>query len=380
MFGKTINNYFDVCRPLTVLACGIVCLLSTTAGAAGAHPRSSRARPPSPPAARGPALKAMIGPLSMPDGSSAFPLYHRLGVQVLELRLLWDGVAATAPRSPTNPADPAYGWPGELDSAIAQAARYGIQIALIVEQVPAWANGRRDPSWAPTRPADFAGFLTAASRRYPAVHRWMIFNEVTYKGKFNPMPPASPVGPRRYAELLDAAYGALKAASPFNLVIGGMTFSGGTIGAARFLRWMRLPNGAPPRLDYYGHNPYSTRYPNLGENPYSPNVIDINDIDTLQAQITTTYRNTGHVPPLWLSEFGISDHADRSFDYYVSRPIQARWVTAAFKLVDSVPYVAALGWFELLDEPDAIPGHLTEGLITADGQLKPAFYAYQAAP
>ena len=359
------------------MACGVVCLPGTTAAA---HERSSQARPASTPAAHNPALKAIIGPLSMPDGSSAFPVYHRLGVQVLELRLLWDDVAATAPKSSANPADPAYDWPGELDSAIAQAARYGIQIALIVEHVPAWANGGRDPSWAPTRSADFASFLTAASRRYPAVHRWMIFNEVTYKGKFNPMPPDSPVGPRRYAELLDAAYGALKAVSPSNLVVGGMTFSGGTIGAPQFLRWMRLPNGAPPRLDYYGHNPYSTRYPNLAEDPYSPNVIDINDIDTLQTQLATTYRTAGRIPPLWLSEFGISDRADRSFDYYVSRPVQARWVTAAFRLVDSVPYVAALGWFELLDEPDSTPGHLTEGLITSDGQLKPAFYAYQAAP
>ncbi len=33
----------------------------------------------------------------MPDGSSAFPAYHRLGVQVLELQLSWAAVAFDAP-------------------------------------------------------------------------------------------------------------------------------------------------------------------------------------------------------------------------------------------------------------------------------------------
>ena len=55
-------------------------------------------------------------------------------------------------------------------------------------------------------------------------------------------------------------------------------------------------------------------------------------------------------------------------------------MTAAFKLVDSVNYVASLGWYELLDEPASVPGHLTEGLLAADGTPKPAFNAYARAP
>src|ERR1700686_4630849 len=49
-------------------------------------------------------------------------------------------------------------------------------------------------------------------------------------------------------------------------------------------------------------------------------------------------------------------------------------------LVDSVSYVAALGWYELLDEPGSSFGHLSEGLMTGGGSPKPAFYAYAAAP
>jgi hypothetical protein len=316
----------------------------------------------------------------MPDGASAFPVYHRLGVQVLELDLSWSAVTASRPSDPTDPHDPAYRWPALLESAIAQAAQYRMTLALLVQGFPRWSNGGRGETWAPTNPQDYASFLVAASRRYPSVHRWMILNEVNSTRNFNPLPPGSPAGPERYALLLDDAYGALKAVNPANVVIGGMTYSAGVIDARDFLRWMRLPDGRPPRMDYYGHNPYSVRYPNLAEKPFSPLVWDINDIDTLHSQLTSIYRRYGPVPKLWLAEFGISDSANASFDYYVSRPVQARWVTAAYSLVDSVSYVAALGWFELLDEPAGSSGRLSEGLMTAGGAPKPAFYAYAAAP
>lgn len=324
-------------------------------------------------------LKAIYGPLTMPDGSSAFPVYHRLGVQVLELNLAWNRIAPTRPGNPSDPRDPAYRWPPDLDNAIAQAARFHIALALLVEGFPAWSNGGRGETWAPIDPSDYANFVQAAARRYPSVHRWMILNEVNSTRSFNPLPPNSPAGPERYARLLDDAYGALKAVNPANLVIGGMTYSAGVIGARDFIRWMRLPDGRPPRMDYYGHNPYSVRYPNLAKKPFSPLVCDIDDIDTLHAQLAGIYRRYGHVPKLWLAEFGISDSANPSFDYYVSRAVQARWVSAAYKLANSVSYVAALGWFELLDEPPTSHGRLSEGLMTASGAPKPAFYAYAAA-
>jgi hypothetical protein len=339
-----------------------------------AHRRSAKNRPDH-------ALKMIWGPLTMPNGSSAFPVYHRLGVQVLEVQLNWADTAPVQPANPTNPADPAYRWPQALEQAISQGARYGIQVSVMVKGTPKWANGGRDPSWAPNNPADYANFLQAASRRYPTVRYWMIWGEVTRAGNFNPMPPNSPVGPERYAILLDAAYGALKAVSPSNMVIGGMTFTVGEVGTPDFIRWLRLPNGAPPRMDYYGHNPYSTRFPESSQQPYDPQVRDIDDIGTLYSELKAAYRGHGAAPKLWLSEFGISsDKPNRAFDYYVSRAVQAHWVTAAFKLADSVPYVASLGWYELLDEPPSTPDNITEGLMTADGAPKPAFSAYARVP
>lgn len=328
----------------------------------------------------GHALKMIWGPLTMPNGASAFPVYHRLGVQVLELQLVWTDVAPTRPSEPANPADPAYVWPAALEQATAEATHYGISLAVMVKGSPPWANGGQPPSWAPENPADYAAFLQAASRRFPSIHYWMIWGEVTRAGNFNPMPPNSPVGPQRYAVLLEAAYGALKAVSPANMVIGGATYTVGLDSPSDFLQWLRLPDGAPPRMDFYSHNPYSTRFPRLAK-PYSPAVRDIDDIGTLDSELRSAYAGHGPVPKLWLSEFGISSNsANRAFDYYVSQPEQAQWVKAAFKLVDSAPYVAGLGWYELLDEPTSVPERITEGLMTAEGKPKPAFYAYAHAP
>ena len=89
----------------------------------------------------------------------------------------------------------------------------------------------------------------------------MIWGEPNRVGNFKPMPANSKVGPRRYALLLNAGYHALKGVSKANIVIGGNTWSFGPVEPADFVKWMRLPDGKPPPLDYYGHNPFSRRFP-----------------------------------------------------------------------------------------------------------------------
>jgi hypothetical protein len=322
--------------------------------------------------------KLIWGPPVLPNHRSAFPIYHHLGVSVWQSDLVWARVAATRPLNPQDPNDPAYRWPSWLDQALSQASRYRIRVCLLVQTAPRWANGGRPAGWAPTHTVDYANFLIAAARRYPSVHLWMIWGEPNRPGNFEPMPAHSPAGPRRYALLLAAGYAALKSVSPANIVIGGDTWSFGSVEPADFVRWMRLPNGQPPPLDYYGHNPFSIRFPQLDQPPYYPGGRDINDIDTLEGQLKGIYHRT---VPLWLSEFTVSsDHRTLAFAFSVSRQEQAKWLTAAFRLANSVPYVAGMGWFDLLDDPTWVRRGLTSGLMTWRLKRKPDFYAYEHAP
>ncbi|MEX1142242.1 MAG: hypothetical protein WD993_10920 [Thermoleophilaceae bacterium] len=336
-----------------------------------------------PPASEGRPLKAIWGPVALPDGTSAFPTYRHLGVDALQLQLRWSEVAPRRPRRPRNAADPAYRWPLELDLAIAQGRAHGIAVALLVRDSPAWANGGRPPQWAP-RPAHYARFLTAASRRYPTVRRWMIWGEANRAAVFQPLPPGRRRGPRVYARLLDRAYVALKRRSPRNVVVGGMTFSFGEVLPAAWLRWMRLPGGRRPRLDEYGHNPFSRRPPRLRRRPYGslPDARDISDMDTFAAEVRRAYRHHPRFrrrpgPRLWLSEFTVSsDRPNRAFDFAVSRRTQARWLRRAFRIAGEIG-ASGLGWFNLHDEPPRVDRGLTTGLMTHEGQRKPAYRAYR---
>jgi hypothetical protein len=335
-----------------------------------------------PGAAEARTAKAIWGPTRMPDGSSAFAVYKDLGVDVFQIQLVWDRVAPTRPAHPTRPGDHAYLWPENVTEAVRMAREHGIDVAVMVKGAPAWANGGQASQWAPA-PAHYARFLKAASRRYPYVHRWMIWGETNRAAVFQPLPPDARQGPRTYARLLDAAYGALKRVSRRNIVIGGMTFSFGDVYPSKWIRWMRLPNGKPPRLDWYGHNPFTRRAPDirLTDNPDFPGSRDISDADTFAREVHRAYRRfprfRRHGPPLWLSEFTVSsDRANRAFTLFVSQIEQARWLTDAFGIARRI-HAAGLGWFNLYDEPITNLTGLTTGLMTYEGIRKPAYFAYK---
>jgi hypothetical protein len=353
------------CLALAMLAC--VCLQAPSASAAE---------------------KAIWGPLELPGGRSAFPLYRSLGVDTYQATLDWRAVAPREPRDARDPDDPAYRWPAEIDDGVAEARRNGIGVALLVSRSPAWANGGRSAVWVP-RASAYADFLAAASRRYPSVRRWMIWGEPNSANTFRPNHGGSTVGPRAYARILDAAYAALKRVSRRNVVIGGMSHTGGTVRPAAFLRFMRLPSGRPPRLDWYGHNPFPISFPSLRNRPVRGGFRDISDLDTFSGEVARAYtrrcrprgeRRCGRRPKLWLSEFLVqSDHGSKIFARSVTKAQQARWLRAAYEIVDGMPSVAGLGWLSLLDM-DQKPRSVNWGLMTSSGERKPAFYAYSRAP
>jgi hypothetical protein len=324
------------------------------------------------------ALKAIWGPNELRDGRSAFPVYEELGVDVLQKQLAWSRVATERPADPRDPADPAYRWPADVDAAYAETARRGMRLALLVRGTPRWANGGRTEEWVPDDVGDYADFMVAASRRYSRVRHWMVWGEPSRSANFKPLPRDSPVGPRAYSRLLDRAYGALKRERRSNKVIGGMTFHFGEVMPKDFVRWMRLPNGKPPRLDLFGHNPFTGRRPDLRKRVYYPGLRDMSDVDTFVREIRRHWRPRKVKPRLWLSEFCVaSDRANPGFSFFVSRRKQASWLSAALKIARRNRWIAGFGWWNLQDGPD--PDGITCGLLDEDGKRKPAFRAYKRA-
>lgn len=329
--------------------------------------------------------KGFWGPVSV-DGVSQFPLYDELGVTIYQTALNWSAVAPTRPASPRDPSDPAYVWPTAIDSAIAEAKSHGMKVLIMLAGSPPWANGGRSAEYAPKRPADFAKFARAAAKRYPSVRHWMIWGEPSRSNNFKPfvqqplgtvITPAQKRAPRRYARILDAAYGQLKAERSSNVVIGGNTYVTGEVRPPDWVRSMTLRGGRPPRMDLYGHNPFSFRNPDLKNPPSTQDLVDLSDLGRFDKLIQ---RHLGRPRSkrirLFLSEFTIPTAPDSEFNFYVSHATQAKWITNAFRVARQVNAVG-LGWIHLYDEPP-VPGNtsINGGLLTHDGRRKRGFYAF----
>jgi hypothetical protein len=327
--------------------------------------------------------KLIWGPVEV-DGVSQFPIYDDLGAGIYQTVLDWSEVAPTRPRNAANPADPAYRWPREIDFAIQEARRYGMRVALTVMWTPGWANRGRDVEWAPRKPGFYARFVRAASRRYPSVRLWQIWGEPSRIANWRPQKEFETSGPRRYARLLDAAYAALKRQSPRNIVIGGNTFTTGHVTPLAFIKAMRLPGGRRPRMDLYGHNPFSAREPALRKPPLGLGFADFSDLDTLARWIDRYLgRRQGRPIRLYLSEFTIpTDHPNFEFNFYVEREKAAEWLTRALRITRRWRRIYTLGWFSLYDMPpngpNDTPGdEVNRGLLDWRGQPKPAYEAYK---
>ena len=362
-----------------------------------------------PPASASPKLlKGFWGPTHQLSGQSAFPIYRDLGVNVFQMQLHWNEIAPIKPLNPRSSSDPAYLWPEDVSYGIAQAKAYHMQVALMIIYAPGWANGGKSGEWAPKNPQDFGNFAYAASKKYPGVRLWMIWGEPSRTPNFQPETPqpesranagkplnkAEARAPRIYASMLDAAYGQLKSASTKNLVIGGNTFSWGAQGI-RPVPWvenMRFgPKDKKPRLDYYGHNPFTTRRPDIqhSKGPFcfdqhhkrsrKAGCADFSDLGWFGPVVDKNLGTKKHKHlPLFLSEFTIpTSNRDSEFPYYVSPSTQGSWISSGFKVARAVG-AKLYGWVHLYDDvDDHYSKFISGGLLRSDGQKKPGYFAFR---
>lgn len=317
-------------------------------------------------------------------GSDPFPIFQQLGVQIVQEGVNWSTAAPTRPAHPTDPNDPAYHWDPTLDAVIANAATYNMRVLLQVIFTPRWANGGRPQNWTPRNPADFANFATAAARRYPSVHLWMVWGEPDRSANFEPLAIARPgaklnkqqqTAPHNYAKILDATYGALKRVSRANVVFGGCTFASGNIDTEQWIQNLRLPNGKPPRMDIYSHNPFGPSEPRLGGPPSPGGQVQFSDLPRMAKWIDRYLGKPRHLKkqiPIFLSEWKQPTAPEEEFSWWLDPDVAAKYTSEAISVSRSWKRIYGFGWIELYDEPPVE----NSGLLTVDGVRKPDFYAF----
>ncbi len=262
-------------RALLPCSCRVDDALDTAGGLPrGGPPRSARR---SPAAASARALKGIWGP-TVERGVSQFPVYRDLGIQLVEMRLEWAQAArvqAGPPAGPGRPGLPVAGG-GEHGGRGERGHRHPRCAAA--NRLSGMGQRREDPELGASASP---GLRRLRLRRGPPVSDGPAVDGLGGADASRGLPADRPGRPGQAVErgpdgrrrtgtrgLLDAAYGALKAASRRNLVIGGMTFTTGEVTTRQWIENLRLPNGRAPRLDLYGHNPFSA----AGPEPREPGV------------------------------------------------------------------------------------------------------------
>ena len=258
------------------------------------------------------------------------------------------------------------------DNAINRAAAAGTKIVITVYTAPSWASGVSDRESPPQDPADYADFMHFAAQRWgDKVDAWEVWNEQNLWGFWSTGPHAG-----EYAQLLKAAYPAIKSADPTSLVVyGGVSYND-----YRFIEgsYQEIPNLG----DYYdvmASHPYSP------DNP--PEDVWYDPDGRLAKKSFVAYREIRDVmvangdaeKPMWFTEFGWSTN---TLDYWgVTEAEQADWLTRAYRCVEQDPYVQVAVWYIYRNHHWANNANTWVdqlGLTRTDFSPKPAYNAFKA--
>ena len=352
-------------------------------------------RVPGPPVAVSAAPRLYVGFLDdqafrwEPNRLANFDRARRQGATVVRSIVNWSVAAPQKPRNPAEPFAPEYRL-SDVDELVRNAERRGIEVLLTIWGTPAWANGGRRPSVAPTDPSSLRDFAHALAARYsgrhpgfPFVRFYTVWNEPNVAQFLSPQfgPDGRPVAPRVYASLVAAAYAGIKSASPQALVAAGETAArgrdrpGGRVQDSESpARFARLVAAAAPDLpfDAWAHHPYPRN--------------DLAHPDALQRWPAVGFASLGRFDaalarwfrrprlPIWVTEFAYRTSPEiRGAAPY---PLQAVYLARALALARAQPGVTMLVWFVFRD---AAGEPWQSGLVDQRGHAKPALARFAAA-
>jgi len=254
------------------------------------------------------------------------------------------------------------------DQAIATARAAGAKVLVFVNGSPRWASGSRISMMKPQDPADYANFMRFVATRYAGrVSAWEVWNEEN-TSRFWPSGPS----PAAYVPLLKAAYPAVKAADPgATVVFGGVSQNDYSYIEGAYAA------GAKGYFDVMAVHPYPG--PSAPEAAwYSNGRITPTSFSGFR-EVRSSMLARGDNKPIWLTEFGWSTTTTESWG--VTAAQQADYLTRAYRLLESYPYVTLAYWYNLRNnfwDSDADTWETQLGLMRTDFAHKPSYAAFKS--
>lgn len=333
-------------RALRASLYAVVALLGVSPAAAAAH------RAP----LRGIDIGAVTAETSFKSIDTELALAKRLHAGVVRVEVPWSQFEPTGP----GRIDP--GAQAAASHLMQDAAKAHIKVLALVDSTPCWASsapasllsecsrtaGSHAHAWPPKKASDFATFVGWLAKRYgPGLAAIEIWNE---PDQANQDYLAGPQKPRHYAELLKAAYPAIKHADS-----GVRVLAGSLVGS----------NGA--FMDALYKQGIKGYYDAVAVHFYTLVLGSVRRFREVQLQHHDR-------KPLWLDEFGWSScwpkHKIEQEQGCVTQRIQARNITSSFRELVGTPYLHALLTYGFHDS------HGEEfGVLNAAGAPKPSFDA-----
>jgi hypothetical protein len=254
------------------------------------------------------------------------------------------------------------------DKAIDTARAAGAKVLVFVNRAPRWATGSRNPMMKPQNPADYADFIRFVATRYAGrVSAWEVWNEEN-TSRFWPSGPS----PSEYVSLLKAAYPAIKSADPGALVV----FGGVSQNDYSYIEGAYAA-GAKGYFDVMAVHPYPG--PNAPEDVWYSNGRIGEMAFSGFREVRSSMLARGDDKPIWLTEFGWSTTTTESWG--VTQSQQADYLTRAYRLLESYPYVAIAYWYNLRNnfwDADADTWETQLGLMRTDFTHKPSYSAFRS--
>jgi hypothetical protein len=266
-------------------------------------------------------------------------------------RIGFDAVRVTLDWSKTEIRRNRYRWK-RSDRLLRAIHARGLRPIVTIWGTPLWANGRNLPNVAPTNGADFQRFTATASKRYPYVDAWVMWNEPNKAAWLKPASAKTYV-----SKILNPGYRGIKSVNRGDRVAGGVTgptAGRGGIAPVDFIRFMKPMK---PLLDAYAHHPYPV-FP--GDTPYKGGcfckTITMASLDRLLNLVNRNFPKAR----VWITEYAYQTNPPDRFG--VSQAHQARYIGESARRVYEARKVDLLIHYLYRDEPSL--ARWQSGLVT----------------